>query len=208
MVLLPKKVALTHTDIALDDQKEPSADNQMAFHFRQILILLGEDPLREGIEKTPTRAAKAWLESTSGSCRSMDAILNGGLFPSKSTQMVVVKDIEFYSQCEHHLVPFLGRCHIGYIPEGTIIGTSKLPRIVKKHAQTLQLQERLTEQIAQALQTALTPKGIVVVMKGVHMCVKSRSIENQQSEMITSHKAGVFDDAPSKPNEFFGLLSL
>lgn len=170
----------------------------MADLYRQILEGVGEDPTREGLLKTPDRAAAAMKFFTHGYDLSLEEILNRAVFHEENNQMVVLRDIEFYSLCEHHLVPFFGKCHIAYIPNGKIVGVSKMARIVDMFARRLQVQERLTNQIADALEEALEPAGVGVVAEGVHLCMVMRGVEKQHSKMTTSAMRGVFLDLPTR----------
>jgi GTP cyclohydrolase I len=169
------------------------------------LELLGEDPMREGLRRTPRRVAEslAWL--TRGYEMRVSDVVGDALFAEKHEQMVLVRDIEFYSLCEHHMLPFFGKVHIAYIPNGTIVGLSKLPRIVDVFARRLQVQERLTEQIADALQSVLEPSGVGVVVEAAHLCMMMRGVERQNSQTITSALRGQFRDCPMTRAEFLRL---
>lgn len=173
---------------------------------KQMLTSLGEDPNREGLLKTPNRVAKAWEFLTRGYRQSEEEIINGALFEAHSHHMVIVKDIEIYSMCEHHLLPFFGRCHIGYIPRDKVIGVSKLARLADMFARRLQIQERLTQQIADALMKHLRPLGVSVVIEAQHLCMMMRGVEKQNSLMITSAVLGCFHDSAPTRAEFFKLL--
>ena len=170
------------------------------------LELLGEDPTREGLLRTPQRVADslAWL--TRGYTMDLDDVVGGALFAEEYDSMVLVRDIEFYSMCEHHMLPFFGKAHIAYIPDGTIIGLSKLPRIVELFARRLQVQERLTEQVADALQSVLRPRGVGVVIEAAHLCMMMRGVEKQESRTTTSAVRGEFRDCPMTRNEFWHLV--
>jgi GTP cyclohydrolase IA len=170
----------------------------MADLYRQILEEVGEDPQREGLIKTPERVAAAMKFFTQGYQQSLEEILNGAIFHEDNNQMVLLRDIEFYSLCEHHMVPFFGKCHVAYIPDGKIVGVSKIARIVDMFARRLQVQERLTNQIASALECALSPRGVGVVAEGVHLCMVMRGVEKQHSKMTTSAMSGVFLEAPTR----------
>jgi GTP cyclohydrolase I len=170
----------------------------LAAHYHGILKGIGEDPNREGLLKTPARAAAAMHFFTQGYSQSLDEILNNAVFHEDNNNMVLLRDIEFYSNCEHHLVPFFGKCHIAYIPDGKIVGVSKLARITDMFARRLQVQERLTNQIADALVEALQPKGVAVICEGVHLCMVARGVEKQHSTMTTSAMRGVFLDLPTR----------
>ena len=173
---------------------------------RSMLKAMGEDPKREGLVKTPERVAKAWEFMTRGYSQNLDEIINGALFEADMHHMVIVKDIEIYSMCEHHLLPFFGRCHIGYIPNGKVLGVSKMARIADMFARRLQLQERLTSQIAQAMMDALNPLGVGVVIQAQHLCMMMRGVEKQNSSMITSAMLGSFQDHLATRTEFLKLL--
>jgi GTP cyclohydrolase I len=166
--------------------------------YRNILESVGEDPAREGLLKTPERAAAAMRFFTQGYTQSLDDLLNGAIFEEENNQMVVLRDIEFFSNCEHHLVPFFGKCHIAYIPDGKIVGVSKMARIVDMFARRLQVQERMTNQIADALEEALQPKGVGVISEGIHLCMVARGVEKQHSKMTTSAMRGAFLDLPTR----------
>jgi GTP cyclohydrolase I len=166
--------------------------------YRQILEGVGEDPTREGLLKTPHRAASAMKFFTQGYDQSIEKILNNAVFHEDNNNMVLLRDIEFYSLCEHHLVPFFGKCHIAYIPNGKIVGVSKMARLVDMFARRLQVQERLTNQIADALEEALQPAGVGVVAEGIHLCMVMRGVEKQHSKMTTSAMRGVFLDLPTR----------
>jgi GTP cyclohydrolase I len=170
------------------------------------LKALGEDPDREGLRKTPHRVAEAWKFLTRGYAQKAEDVINGAVFEAESHHMVIVKDIEIYSMCEHHMLPFFGRCHIGYIPAGKVIGVSKLARLADMYARRLQIQERLTNQIAAALMEHLKPMGVGVVVEAQHLCMMMRGVEKQNSFMITSAVLGAFRDSLSTRTEFLKLL--
>ncbi len=174
--------------------------------FRQILIELGEDPERQGLEKTPMRVAKSMDFLTSGYRKDPIHILNTALFDEQSDEMVVVRDVELYSLCEHHGLPFLGKAHVAYLPDGKIVGLSKIPRIVDVFARRLQVQERLTVQIANAINDALKPKGVAVVVEARHMCMMMRGVEKQNSFATTSCMLGMFKSDPKTRAEFLNLI--
>ena len=175
---------------------------------RDVLKELGEDPCREGLSKTPERVAKAFRYLTSGYALTVPEILNGAVFTEPYDEMVVVKDIEVYSLCEHHLLPFFGKAHIAYLPAGRIVGLSKLARLVDMFARRLQVQERLTTQIAEALREALQPAGVAVVIEAFHFCMMMRGVEKQNSQAITSCMLGAFRDCRETREEFLRLLRL
>ena len=180
--------------------------DKLAQHFKQILTEIGEDPEREGLLDTPTRAAKAFEFLNRGYKQSLDEIINGAIFTAESDDMIVVKDIELYSLCEHHLLPFTGRCHIAYIPTTKILGLSKLARIVDLYAQRLQIQERLTKQIADTIMEVTDALGVAVVIEASHLCMMMRGVQKQNSKMTTSTMLGDFRDDPAGRNEFLSLL--
>lgn len=189
----------TVTDVTgAGKEKQIVGTGGMSDLYRQILEGVGEDPGREGLLKTPDRAAAAMKFFTQGYTQSLDEILNKAVFHEDNNNMVLLRDIEFYSLCEHHLVPFFGKCHIAYIPNGKIVGVSKMARIVDMFARRLQVQERLTNQIADALEEALQPAGVGVVAEGVHLCMIMRGVEKQHSKMTTSAMRGVFLDLPTR----------
>jgi GTP cyclohydrolase I len=172
---------------------------------RRQLELLGEDPDRDGLRKTPERVAKALTWLTGGYAQDVRDVIGDALFEETHESMVMVRDIELYSMCEHHMLPFFGRAHIAYIPDGKIVGLSKLPRIVDVFARRLQVQERLTEQVAQAIEEALQPRGVGVVIEAVHLCMMMRGVEKQNSKTITSSLRGQFRDCPMTRDEFLRL---
>ncbi len=173
---------------------------------KEMLEQLGENPQREGLLKTPHRVSEAWKFLTRGYHQKVDEVINGAIFEAESHHMVIVKDIEIYSMCEHHLLPFFGRCHIGYIPSGKVIGVSKLARLADMFARRLQIQERLTQQIADALMDSLKPLGVGVVIEAQHLCMMMRGVEKQNSVMMTSAVHGAFRDSLSTRTEFLKLL--
>ncbi len=172
----------------------------------KILKEIGEDPSREGLQGTPERIEKMLEEVTSGYGKDPFKIAREAIYNIKYDEMVLVKDIEFYSLCEHHMLPFFGRCHVAYIPNGKIIGLSKIPRIVEVFSRRLQVQERMTVQIANLLKEALSPKGVAVVVKGYHLCMAMRGVEKSRANMITSSMNGLFRDDERSRTEFLSLI--
>ena len=175
--------------------------------FSQIIQEIGEDVRREGLVDTPKRAAAAFRFINNGYTRSLDDVLNNAIFEADTEDMVIVKDIELYSLCEHHLLPFIGKCHVAYLPKGKVIGLSKVARIVDMYARRLQIQERLTNQIATALQTAIDPVGVAVVIEAKHLCMMMRGVEKQNSVMTTSSMLGLFRKQISTRSEFLNLIN-
>ena len=174
---------------------------------KNILIHIGEDPYREGLTKTPARVAKSLRELTSGYHVDIDRLINNALFEVPYSEMVVVKDIDFYSLCEHHLLPFFGKCHIAYIPDGKVIGLSKIPRIVDVFSRRLQVQERLTSQIAEIIQSKIHPLGVGVVMEARHLCMEMRGAQSKNSPTLTSAMLGSFRKDPRTRDEFLVLIN-
>lgn len=172
-----------------------------------ILNEIGEDPSREGLKRTPHRVAKAYEFLTQGYNKKIEDILNGAIFEEKYDEMVIVKDIDFYSMCEHHMLPFYGKVHIAYIPNGKIVGLSKLPRIVDAYARRLQVQERMTQQIADTIEEYLNPAGVAVVIEAYHMCMMMRGVEKQNSITTTSAMHGVFSEDTRTRSEFLNLIA-
>jgi GTP cyclohydrolase I len=175
--------------------------------IKTILQEVGEDPAREGLLKTPGRVARAYEFLTDGYTKNIDEILNGAIFKEKYDEMVIVKDIDFYSMCEHHLLPFYGKIHIAYIPKGKIVGLSKIPRIVDVYAKRLQVQERMTQEIADTLEKYLHPRGVAVVAEGFHMCMMMRGVQKQNSITTTSAMHGIFKEDARTRTEFLDLIS-
>ena len=195
--------------IADSDKTEiaaPASINDIEPTVRKLLSQLGENPDRNGLQETPKRVAKALTYLTQGYHQDIDTLLNGALFPIQYDEMVIVKDIDFYSLCEHHLLPFFGKCHVGYIPRKQVVGLSKIPRIVDMFSRRLQVQERLTVQIAHTIQDKLNPHGVAVVMEARHLCMSMRGVEKQNTVAVTSEMLGVFRKQQGTRDEFLKLI--
>jgi len=173
---------------------------------KSLIETIGEDPNREGLIKTPLRVAKAWTYFSKGYSSNLDEVINGAIFNEECSDMVVVRDIEFYSMCEHHMIPFFGRAHVGYLPSGKVIGLSKIPRIVDMYARRLQVQERLTHQVANTLDKVLDPVGVAVVMEGRHLCMQMRGVAKQNSLASTSAMLGQFRKSSETRAEFLSII--
>jgi GTP cyclohydrolase I len=187
---------------------QPKLDEEsIASMMKKILVKIGEDPSREGLVRTPDRAEKALRFLTSGYQTDVESIVNGALFNQKVDEMVVVRDIEFYSMCEHHLLPFFGTMHVAYLPKDKVIGLSKIPRIVDMFARRLQLQERLTQEVASTIQEVLEPRGVGVICEARHFCMMMRGVEKQHSGTVTSAMLGAFRDGKETRDEFLSLVS-
>ena len=182
-------------------------DGFMQSLVRDLLKELGEDPYREGLRHTPERMAKALRYLTSGYGKDLSEVLNGAIFTEVSDEMVLVKDIDIFSLCEHHLLPFFGKCHVAYIPKRKILGLSKIVRLVEMYSRRLQVQERLTQQIAHTLKRAVQPRGVGVVIEAYHFCMMMRGVEKQNSKAVTSAMVGVFQTAPEIRSEFLQLIN-
>ncbi len=180
----------------------------MIEEIRSILIKIGENPNRDGLERTPERVDRALRFLTSGYRMDPDELLNGALYDVAYDEMVIVKDIEVFSLCEHHLLPFFGKCHVGYIPKGRVIGLSKIPRLVDMFARRLQVQERLTMQIADTINEKIQPRGVAVVIEAQHLCMIMRGVEKQNSIAITSSMVGAFKNNQNTRNEFLNLVRI
>jgi GTP cyclohydrolase I len=175
-------------------------------HIRAVLAGIGEDPEREGLKRTPERVEKALKFLTQGYAQDVKTLLNNALFTVEYDEMVIIKDIDVYSLCEHHLLPFYGKAHVAYIPNGKVLGLSKVPRLVDMFARRLQVQERLTVQIADAITEAISPKGVGVVIEAMHFCMLMRGVEKQNSVAVTSSMRGAFRDQQQTRNEFLSLI--
>jgi GTP cyclohydrolase IA len=176
--------------------------------IRDLLKELGEDPYREGLRQTPERMAKALRYLTSGYRKDLSEVLNGAVFSEKYEEMVLVKDIDIFSLCEHHLLPFFGKCHVAYIPKAKILGLSKIVRLVEMYSRRLQVQERLTQQIARTLRQAVQPRGVGVVIEAYHFCVMMRGVEKHNAKVVTSAMLGVFQKEPATRREFVQLANV
>jgi GTP cyclohydrolase IA len=187
-------------------RKMPATSRPVDQIIRELLENLGEDPDRPGLQRTPERVAKAYEELLQGEKQTVEEVVGSGIFEEDASEMVLVKDIEFYSLCEHHMLPFFGRAHVAYIPNGRIIGLSKIPRIVDVFARRLQVQERMTQQVALALQEVLQPKGVAVVTDASHLCMMMRGVQKQNSSTLTSCLLGNFRSDARTRSEFLGLV--
>jgi GTP cyclohydrolase I len=200
-----RALELADFDPGLDLDPGPQHNAEFEALVRRMLELLGEDPTRDGLARTPTRVANALSWLTRGYALDVDDVVGDAVFAEEHESMVMVRDIELYSMCEHHLLPFFGKAHIAYIPDGRIVGLSKLPRIVEVFARRLQVQERLTEQIAEAIQAVLAPRGVGVVIEAYHLCMMMRGVEKQNSKTITSSLQGTFRSDGRTRDEFLQL---
>ena len=192
--------------VAVNDIDNASEGDPLESAIHNMLRGLGEDPGRDGLIRTPSRVARSLRYLTSGYRQDLDKVLNEALFPVAYDEMVIVKDIEVFSLCEHHLLPFFGRCHVAYIPNQKVIGLSKIPRVVDVFAKRLQIQERLTVQIAEALMERIKPQGVGVIIEAKHLCMIMRGVEKQNSVAVTSHMMGVFRDCELTRSEFLRLV--
>ena len=174
----------------------------------KLLKEIGEDPKREGLIKTPLRVARAWKFFSNGYIQNIDDIINNAIFDEDSKDMVVVRDVEFFSLCEHHLLPFFGKAHVAYIPDGKVIGLSKIPRIIDMFSRRLQVQERMTRQISETVKDVLEPVGVAVIMEGQHMCMQMRGVEKQSSLATTSSMLGKFRESDRTRAEFLSIIGL
>jgi GTP cyclohydrolase I len=174
--------------------------------YRELLRRIGEDPERDGLVRTPERMEKSMAFLTRGYAMDVTQVLHDALFDVDYDEMVIVKDVEFFSQCEHHLLPFFGKAHIAYVPNGKVIGLSKIPRLVDVFARRLQVQERLTKQVSEAIQEAINPQGVAVILEAQHLCMMMRGVEKQHSSTVTSSMLGVFKEQIQTRNEFLSLV--
>jgi GTP cyclohydrolase I len=176
--------------------------------IRELLYRLGEDPDREGLEKTPQRVARMYPEILAGYQTNLETLVNGAVFHTSNRDMILVREIQFYSMCEHHLLPFFGKAHVAYIPDGRIIGLSKIPRLVEMYARRLQVQERMTHQIAETLQSILQPRGVAVWVEASHLCAKMRGVRQNEADLTTGCMLGAFEEDSTLRNDFFQRLKL
>jgi len=190
----------------ITEPKSPVSEAEMMQAVRTLLLGLGEDPDREGLRDTPKRVVKALKFLTSGYQQSLDELLNGAVFHEEANEMVLIRDIDIFSSCEHHILPIIGRAHVAYIPNGKVIGLSKIARICEMYARRLQVQERLTAQIADALQGLLQPQGVAVVIEATHMCMVMRGVQKPGSWTSTSAVRGIFADSAKTRQEFMSLI--
>jgi len=193
-------------EILLNDEGKPTDERNVAYHVREIIRLIGEDPNREGLRKTPERYEKALKFLTGGYHQNVEHVLNGATFSVNYDEMVVVKDIEFFSLCEHHLLPFFGKAHIAYLPSNKVIGLSKIARLVNMFARRLQIQERMTSQIAEAISEKISPEGVGVIIEARHLCMQMRGVEKQHGQAVTSAMLGSFRDNKQTRDEFLSLV--
>lgn len=191
----------------MNNNRDDIVVEAIASHYKEILRLIGEDPEREGLKKTPLRAAKALYDITRGYRQNPSEIASQAIFEHSGSQIIIVKDIEFYSMCEHHILPFFGNMAVGYIPDGKIIGLSKLARIVDCYAKRLQVQERLTSEVCRLLTDELPNKGVIVACEAQHLCMKMRGVEKQDSSTVTFDCSGKFESDPSLRQEFLRLIA-
>ena len=194
------------TEIMLHEAKLETSQESIADLVRKMLVILGEDPNREGLRKTPERYEKALKFLTSGYHLNLDTVLNGATFSVHYDEMVVVKDIEFFSLCEHHLLPFFGKAHVAYLPSQKVLGLSKIARLVNMYARRLQIQERMTSQIADAISEKISPEGVGVIIEARHLCMQMRGVEKQHGQAVTSAMLGAFRHNKQTRDEFLALI--
>lgn len=202
----PDRTTVANNSTAQSKPYTEVSDEELADAVRTMLIAVGEDPEREGLLKTPKRVAEAMRFLTSGYNQSLEDLVNGAIFDEGHEEMVLVRDINFFSLCEHHMLPFMGRAHVAYIPNKKVIGLSKLARIVEMYSRRLQVQERLTRQVAEAVQAILEPKGVAVVMEASHMCMVMRGVQKPGSWTVTSAMVGVFQEDQKTREEYLNLI--
>lgn len=195
------------TASACSDVSQSSSNSQLSALVKSILLQIGEDPSRDGLQRTPDRVARSLKELTCGYHVNVDKLINDALFDVPYSEMVLVRDIDFYSLCEHHLLPFFGKCHVAYIPNGKVIGLSKIPRMVEAYARRLQVQERLTSQIADIILTKVKPLGVAVVMEARHLCMEMRGAQSKNAPTVTSAMLGIFRSDPRTREEFLGFIN-
>jgi GTP cyclohydrolase I len=198
-VTKPSEELLLHEEKVIDAKS-------IAYHMREIIKLVGEDPEREGLRKTPERFEKALKFLTSGYAQNLDSVLNGATFSVAYDEMVIVKDIEFFSLCEHHVLPFFGKAHVAYLPTKKVLGLSKVARLVNMFARRLQIQERMTSQIAQAIEEKIAPQGVGVIIEARHLCMQMRGVEKQHGQAVTSAMLGAFRHNKQTRDEFLALV--
>jgi len=201
----PSDYGAFRVDILDVETQESLSDIEHAVH--SILVAIGEDPNRQGLRRTPERVARAYRELTAGYHVDPVKLINDAIFDVNYDEMVIVRDIDYYSLCEHHMLPFMGYCHVGYIPNGKVIGLSKIPRIVEMYARRLQIQEQMTRQIADFLDELLHPLGVAVVVEGVHMCAAMRGVKKANARMVTNAMLGIFKRNPTTRAEFLSSIS-
>jgi GTP cyclohydrolase I len=205
--MITTKLTIESPGTAAEGTNVDLASASMQQIYAELLTRIGEDPTRDGLLNTPRRMEKSMAFLTQGYNQSVEEVLHGALFDVDYDEMVIVKDIEFYSLCEHHLLPFFGKAHVAYVPQGKVIGLSKLPRIVDVFARRLQVQERLTHQVAEAISDAIHPQGVAVVMEADHLCMMMRGVQKQHSRTVTSAMLGVFKSQPQTRTEFLSLVN-
>jgi GTP cyclohydrolase I len=201
------KLTIEPSIVLPEETKIDLASASMQQIYGELLTRIGEDRMRDGLLNTPKRMEKSMAFLTQGYTQSAEEVLHDALFDVAYDEMVIVKDIEFYSLCEHHMLPFYGRAHVAYVPKGKVVGLSKLPRIVDVFARRLQVQERLTHQVAEAIDKAIHPQGVAVVMEATHLCMMMRGVQKQNSQTVTSAMLGVFKSQPQTRTEFLSLVN-
>ena len=194
--------------VRMEKKMKDKMNSTLESIITELLSEIGENPNREGLKKTPLRVAKSWKFLSRGYSQNIDEIVNGAIFSEAYDEMVTIKDIDFYSMCEHHLLPFFGKAHVAYIPNGKVLGLSKVPRIVDMFGRRLQLQERMTQNIAKTLNDVLEPKGVAVILEGHHMCMEMRGVEKQNSSTTTSYMTGLFRKDERTRKEFLDIVSM